>query len=103
MSISNSLQIGASGLAAASRQTLAASHNLANLLTPNFQPLSATQQELSGGGVRAELGQTVAPDLSDPAIENTVSLLGSVYQVKFNAVVIRTADHLLGSLLDLKA
>ena len=103
MSLSASMNIGISGLAAAARQNLAASHNLANSLTSEFRPLSASQREMPGGGVTTDLFQEQTPPTSDPILDNTVSLMGSLYALKLNAVVVRTADQMLGTTLDLHA
>ncbi len=103
MSSSIPLSIGTSGLAAATLQGLAACHNLSNLLTKDFRPLSTAQRALPSGGIATDLVQVEPSPTANAALENRLSLTGALYGVKQNAVVIRSADQMLGTILDLRS
>jgi hypothetical protein len=85
--------------AAVTRQNGAA-RNSASLLSENADRLVTTQQELPAGGVRAELERSEeGADLVADATDRLVA----VYSLKANVVSLRTADKMVGTVLNLKA
>ena len=107
--LSAALNIAASGLDAAATQVDVAASNIANLNTPGYQPQRADLVTLSGGGVgvagissgtnggantSADGGSNV--DLANEMMQLTRAKL--LYSA--NAVVLRAANQMLGTLLD---
>ena len=90
--------IASSGLQAAQLRSGAAAHNTANLQTPQFQRQSVAQQAQPGGGTLASV-QTAQG--SGPRLEaDVVEQMAATYSFKANLQTLRTADHMLGTLLN---
>ena len=103
--LSAALNNAASGLSAAAAEINVTAGNIANLNTPGYQARRADLVELSGGGV-AVAGISVD---TTPAANGTsnVTLATEMMQLtrakllySANAAVVRTADQMLGTLLD---
>ena len=97
--MSSALSIASSGMQAAQLRLGQSAHNVANLETPGFRRLGVEQQALPDGqGVQAQTRQARAPGaaLESDAVEQ----MAASYAFKANAVVLRTASHMLGTLLD---
>jgi len=107
--LSAAMNIAASGLDAAAMQVDVAASNIANLNTPGYQPQRADLVDLSGGGVAVS---GISTDSNSDANANTgsssnVDLTNEMMQLtrakllySANAAVLRTADQMLGTLLD---
>ena len=98
--------IAASGLAAAGAQLAATAGNIANADTPSYQARRVDLVELSTGGVAvAGVSRDTAP--GDPGSSNVDLARESIDLVReralytANAAVLRTADRMTGTLLDL--
>ena len=97
--MSSALSIASSGMQAAQLRLSHSAHNVANLETPGFRRLGVEQQALpQGRGVQAQTRQAREPGaaLESDAVEQ----LAASYAFKANAVVLRTASDMLGTLLD---
>ncbi|WP_027994708.1 flagellar basal body rod protein [Simplicispira psychrophila] len=93
--------IASSGLQAAQVRSGAAAHNIANLQTPQFQRQSVAQEARNSGGVTASVGST-GP--TGPRLEqDVVAQMSATYSFKANLQTLRTADQMLGTLLDVHA
>ena len=93
--------IASSGLQAAQLRSGAAAHNTANLQTPQFQRQSVVQQAQPGGATVASV-QTARS--SGPSLEaDVVEQMAATYSFKANLQTLRTADQMLGALLDVRA
>lgn len=104
MSIS-AINTGASALQAMQGAVNVTANNLANLATRGYTPQRATLQAQSGGGVSLSTSSAAAStDADAPSgtdfVGESVNLL--VYKNAFqaSAKVLRTADEMLGTLLD---
>jgi hypothetical protein len=87
-------------MTAASVRQGAAAHNSANLLTEDSRRLIVSQSEVHSGGVKAELQRSEeAADVVADALDRLVSL----YSLKANVVTLRTADKMVGTVLDVLA
>jgi hypothetical protein len=100
MTISSAYHLAASGMTAAVFRQNAAAHNSANLLTTDFRRVVVAEQEVSSGGVRSQAFTDDA--LADP-VADAVDRLVSVYTLKANVVSLRTADRMVGAVLNLRA
>ena len=105
------LSVAASGLNAASAQLNATANNIANLDTPKYQAQRVDLVELSTGGV-AVGGITRDTTPRTPGLDGqsgsnvdlaheAVDLIREKALYSANAAVIRTADQMYGSLLDI--
>ncbi|MBK9516460.1 MAG: flagellar basal body rod protein [Anaeromyxobacter sp.] len=111
--------IAASGLAAASARLGVSAHNVANALTPGFQPGRVEVSEVAGGGVATRVGQATDPlaeARADRALlaggapgESGTDLIAEVVEQsraallqQANLATLRTADETLEALLALK-
>lgn len=95
------LSIAQSGLQAAQLRLHSSAHNVANLQTPGFAR-QQVQQQAQGplGGVQAR----VTPAAEGAGLEaEAVEQMAASYAFKANVLVLRTADDVLGSLLDVRA
>ena len=93
--------IASSGLQAAQLRSGVAAHNVANLQTPAFQRQSVTQQASMGGGVAASVSNT---SQTGPRLEEDMAAqMSATYSFKANWQPLRTADQMLGTLLDVHA
>ena len=126
MSAGSSLQVGASALGVHSWGMAIGTHNVANVNTDAFEPqrvhyadapeqrgvrLNAVSQgdglaRLSGqgnvSGVLAGDTLSISPGGTDLAREMT-SMIGTQRSYEANAVAVRTADEMLGTVLDIRA
>ncbi len=78
----------------------AAARNSASLLVEDSGRLRVAQNALPSGGVKAEF--QLSEETADP-IEDALDRLVSVYTFKANVLSLRTADKMVGTVLDLKA
>ncbi len=99
--LSSITSIASSGLQAAQLRSGAAAHNIANLQTPQFQRQGITQQALGGGGVTASVQNT--GQTGTRLEEDVVAQMSATYSFKANLQTLRTADQMLGTLLDVRA
>jgi len=90
--------IASSGLQAASAKLNVTANNVVNADTPGYTARRADTVELSTGGVAVEsvqdTGQSV--DLAQEMVDLSVEK----HQYDANAMVVKTADRMLGRLLD---
>ncbi|SDM12906.1 Flagella basal body rod protein [Oryzisolibacter propanilivorax] len=92
----------ASGLNAAQLRLSGSAHNIANANTPGF-----TRQETrlkaapDQGGVQAQAAPASAPGVALEA--ETVEQIAAAHAFKAHALVLRSADAALGTLLDVRA
>ncbi|MDP9174935.1 MAG: flagellar basal body protein [Planctomycetota bacterium] len=93
------LSIAASGLQAAQAQLAVAANNIANVNTPNYHAQRVDLVELTGGGVGVS-GTSSTGSGTDLATELT-NLSQATLLYKANAAVLKTADQMFGSLLDI--
>ena len=107
--LSAALNIAASGLAAAATQVDIAAGNIANLNTPGYQSRQPDLVELSSGGVAVAgtTTDTTTPAPTGPDGSSNVDVAHEMLQLtrakllySANAAVVRTADQMLGTLLD---
>ena len=100
MTLSAVYSIAASGMSAASVRQNTAARNSANLLTQDSPRLVTSQTELSSGGVKSEVRQSSE---SADIVADAIDRLLSVYTLKANVVTLRTADKMVGTVLDVLA
>ena len=93
--------IALSGMAAATLGLDASANNIANAQTPGYRRQSVARTEQPGGGVQAALEP--AAQAGESLVEDAVQQRMDFYAFEANALVLRRADRMLGSLLDLKA
>ena len=93
--------IASSGLQAAQLRSGVSAHNVANLQTPQFQRQSVSQEARSGGGVNASVQNT--GQVGTRLEEDMVAQMSATYSFKANLQTLRTADQMLGTLLDVRA
>ncbi|PXX46601.1 flagellar basal body rod C-terminal domain-containing protein [Undibacterium pigrum] len=107
MSVS-ALSSGLSGLKAYSTALDSSGHNVANASTAGFIPQQASFQEQPAGGVIANIskeGSSLASqelsgtDLANEIVQSLQFKLG----FDLSAKVVKTADEVLGTLIDIKA
>lgn len=93
--------IASSGLQAAQLRLGTSAHNVANQQTTPFQRQSVAQQAQPGGGVSASVqtARSSGPNLEADMVEQ----MSATYSFKANLQTLRTADHMLGTLLDVRA
>lgn len=90
--------IASSGLQAAQLRLGTSAHNVANSQTVPFQRQSVAQQAQPGGGVSASV-QTARH--SGTQLEaDVVEQMSATYSFKANLHILRSADQMLGTLLD---
>lgn len=107
----SSLNIGISGMKAYQGALDSTANNVANALTKGYQPQLASFQENANGGVRvniskaaqelAKQGDSIEANGTDLTTELTNNLQ---YRAGFelSAKLVKTADEIFASLLDLK-
>lgn len=90
--------IASSGLQAAQLRLGTSAHNVANTQTADFQRQSVAQQAQPSGGVSASVqtARQTGAHLEADAVEQ----MSATYAFKANLQILRTADHMLGSLVD---
>ena len=93
--------IASSGLQAAQLRLGTSAHNIANSQTAPFQRQSVAQQAQPGGGTVASVqtARSSGPNLEADVVEQ----MSATYSFKANLQTLRTADHMLGTLLDVRA
>ena len=101
MSIS-ALNAGLSGLQTFRRALDSSAHNVANSLTAGYKPQQVAFQEGATGGVGSASLSTTDPSGTDYATE-TVQSIQYKTGFDFSAKVVKTADEILGVLIDIKA
>ena len=101
MSLSSVFSISLSGMNAAALQQAAAASNVANGLSSGYRRASVSQTTIPGGGVAASVKReaSVGSDL----VADTVSQMGAVYSFKANLLVLKVADRMTGTILNLRA
>ncbi len=99
--MSNILAIAGSGMRAAQQGIQVAAHNVANLPTADAQRLQLQRSTAADGGVQTSVGVTV----EDPAapLADLVAARSEVLAFKANAMVLRRADEMVGTLFDQRA
>ena len=108
MSVIQSLFSAVSGLRTASRSLQSSADNVANLRTPGFQKSRVVTSDVVSGGTQ------VSGIIRDPSpgpeggsnvdiTEEAVNQILAKTAFKANANVIRTADEMIGTILDIKA
>lgn len=99
--MSSIMAIAGSGMRAAQQGVQVAAHNVANLATPDAQRLQLKRSTAAEGGVQTSVGTTV----EDPAapVADLLAARTEVLAFKANAMVLRRADEMLGSLFDSRA
>jgi flagellar hook protein FlgE len=112
----SALNIGMTSLRAYQRALDSSSHNIANANTSGFQPEQAQFQESAAGGVIVNISQngSVASGSETPADLTTqasgtdlaTELVNSIQYksgFEFSAQIVKAADEVLGTLIDIKA
>lgn len=99
MPTSSLFSIAPSGLRAAQLRLDTSAHNVANMNTAGFRRHSVVQQAVvDQGGVQASVQQASS---EGAALEHDmVEQIAASYAFKVNALVLRSADETLGTLLD---
>lgn len=107
--MSSAMSISLSGMQAASAMLNLTANNIANLNTPGFNPSPADLVELSGGGV-AVTGTSFEdnPQAATNTQISNVDLPTELVNLKLgqtlydaNAMVLKTADQMTGTLLNI--
>jgi len=93
--------IAQSGLQAAQSRLGASAHNVANGQTQGFKRQMVQAQADAQGGVQVTLGRATAAgaDMARDAVEQ----LSAKQDFAANLAVLKTADQVMGSLLDIRA
>lgn len=93
--------IAQSGMQAAQLRLASSAHNVANLQTPGFQRQQVQQQALPPqAGVQAQVRPgSEGTELNTEAVEQ----ISASYAFKANVLMLRSADAMIGSLLDVRA
>jgi len=94
--------IAVSGIQAGLVRLANAAHNVANLTTPDFQPLRTHQASIAGGGTRALSQRESRPAELDLAFE-LVESLRAAHATRASLRVLGIEAELSGSLVDLVA
>jgi flagellar hook-associated protein FlgK len=93
------LSIASSGLAAAQAQLNVTANNIASLNTPGYKAQRVDLVNAPTGGVQVEgvesTGQSVEPASEFVKLKQAALMYGA------NAMMIRAAEHMYGSLLDI--
>lgn len=98
--MNSTFAIGLSGMAAAQAQLSAAARHIAHAQVPGAARLSAPAQTAVPGGVTTALATTAgtAPDVA----ADLVAQRQAAHLFTANLRVVQTADHALGTLLDIR-
>lgn len=93
--------IALSGLNAAQTRLNASANNIANLNTEGFRRDEVSATAAAGGGVEVSVAKSdsVGTDLVQDVVEQKLAVL----EFKANAQVLRTANQMVGTLLNEKA
>lgn len=112
--ITNALNNGLSGMRAAQSALDVSSHNIANMNTQGFKPQQIVQSENSTGGVSTAVRAPAAKSIDtagkpEAAASGTDAATEMVNSLQFratfdlNAKMVKTADEMLGTLVNTKA
>lgn len=112
--ITNALNNGLSGMRAAQSALDVSSHNIANMNTQGFKPQQIIQSENSTGGVNAAIRAPAAesadtagkPEAATSGTDAATEMVNSLqFRATFdlNAKMVKTADEMLGTLVNTKA
>ena len=107
--MSSAMSISLSGMQAASAMLNVTANNIANLNTPGFNPSRADLVELSGGGVAVtgtsfENNPQTAPNTQTSNVDLPTEMVNlKLGQTLYgaNAMVLKTADQMTGTLLNI--
>ena len=111
----SALNIGTTSLRAYQRALDISSHNIANANTSGFQPSQAQFQEANAGGVVVNISQngsvasaSTTNEFNSQAsgTELSTELVNSIqYKIgfQFSAQIVKTANEVLGTLIDISA
>lgn len=112
-----SLESARTGLQAFQRSVAVAAHNIANIRTDGFQPSRVSFSEAATGGVTTHVLPDLPQNRSMPSTVNhpvlteqpTIDPAGSILDLlvgrrgfELNLQTIRTADSILGAIVNLK-
>ncbi|MFZ6800343.1 flagellar basal body rod C-terminal domain-containing protein [Undibacterium sp. Di24W] len=112
----SSLNIGISGMKSYQGAIDSSSNNIANASTKNYQPQTASFQENANGGVIVNISKTsqqlanqdsgLSTDRNESSATDLATELTNNLQYKagfeFSAKIVKTADEMFSTLLDLK-
>ncbi len=105
MSLFSVMSVAASGMRAAQTRLSVAAENIANADTPGYRPALVDTVELSTGGVGTIVRRGDASDGGDGSgvdiAAEQVAMVRSATYFAANAAVVKTANRMLGSLLDI--
>jgi flagellar hook protein FlgE len=93
--------IAQSGLQAAQVRLGAAAHNIANLPTEGFRRDTVSAQAVPQGGVVVSISQSA--QAGSDLTQDVVDQMSAKHAFVANVQVLKTADRMMGSLLDIKA
>jgi flagellar hook protein FlgE len=105
----SALNIGLSGMKSYQRALDSTSFNVANANTSGFKPQQVTFQEVTPSGVVVNISQdasNVSESASASGTDLATELVNSMqYQAgfDFSAQIVKTADEVLGTLIDISA
>lgn len=97
----NASAIAQSGMQVAQRRLDSAANNLANAQTPGYQREQVSARAQPQGGVAATVNKVPASgaDLAQDMLDQ----ISAAHTYKANAQVVKTADRMVGVLLDTRA
>lgn len=93
--------IAHSGLQAAQARQGASAHNIANMQTEGFKRETVSAQAAPQGGVVVSISQ--AAQAGSDVTQDVLDQMSAKHAFMANVQVLKTADNLMGSLLDVKA
>ena len=97
----NLSSIAQSGLQAAQARLNASASNVANLQTPGYKPVTVQAQAQQQGGVVVNFSRAATDGVAME--EEAVAQIQAKTDFMANLQVLKTADQVMGSLLDTKA
>ena len=97
----NLSSIAQSGLQAAQARLNASASNVANLQTPGYKPVTVQAQPQPQGGVVVNFSRAATDGVA--LEEEAVAQIQAKTDFMANIQVLKTADQVMGSLLDTKA
>lgn len=99
--MSSSLRISQTGMQASMDMLNVSANNLANLNTEKFKKDIARPTEGKNGGVVVNIGKSNETAVNE--VEEVVNQIIAGHMFTANSVVFKTADEILGELLDIIA
>lgn len=93
--------IAQSGLQAAQARLGASAHNIANMQTDGFKRETVSAQATPQGGVVVSISQ--AAQAGSDLTQDVVDQMSAKNAFMANVQVLKTADQMMGSLLDVRA